>query len=98
MERNVGAQIEVKMITAEEFRVRVTEGKSETRHTVTMKAADYERLSGKKVAPAEFVRRAFEFLLARESKEQILSRFDITVIGKYFREFESTIQRSLGGG
>jgi hypothetical protein len=91
----MAAKIEVEQTGPEEFRVRVIEGKSETSHVVTMKTSDYERISGKKVAPAELVHRAFEFLLAREPKESILRKFDLTVIGQYFAEFEQTMKRTL---
>ena len=45
--------------------------------------------------PVELVHRAFEFLMARERKESILRKFDLTVIGQYFAEFEQTMKRSL---
>jgi hypothetical protein len=83
----MSATIEVEQVGPEEFRVRVVEGKNETSHVVTMKTSEFERISGKKVEPAELVHRAFEFLLARERKEQILKRFDLTIIGQYFAEF-----------
>jgi hypothetical protein len=41
--------------------------------------------------PVAFVRAAFAFLLDREPKESILRRFDVTVIARYFPEFEETI-------
>ena len=41
----------------------------------------------------ELVRRSFEFLLEREPKESILSRFDLTVISRYFPEYERLISR-----
>ena len=91
----MAAKIEVEQAGPDEFRVRVIEGESETSHVVTMKTSEYERISGKKVAPAELVHRAFEFLLARERKESILRKFDLTVIGQYFAEFEQTMKRSL---
>ena len=91
----MAAKIEVEQAGADEFHVRVIEGKSETSHVVTMKTSDYERISGKKVAPAELVHRAFEFLLARERKESILRKFDITVISRYFAEFDQTMKRNL---
>ncbi len=91
----MAAKIEVEQAGPDEFHVRVIEGKSETKHLVTMNTSDYERISGKKVAPAELVRRAFEFLLAREPKESILRKFDLTVIGQYFAEFEQTMKRTL---
>jgi hypothetical protein len=89
------AHVEVEQTAPHEFRVRVVEGQTHTRHQVTLSTAEYERLSSKKVAPAELVRRAFEFLLAREPKEEILAKFDLAVIGKYFGEFEQTLKRSL---
>jgi len=91
----MAATIEVEQVGPEEFRVRVIEGKNETSHLVTMKTSEYERISGKKVEPAELVHRAFEFLLARERKEQILKRFDLTIIGQYFAEFEQAMKRSV---
>ncbi len=91
----MAAKIEVEQTAPDEFHVRVTEGNSETSHVVTMKTSEYERISGKKVAPTELVHRAFEFLLARERKEQILRKFDLTIIGQYFAEFEQAMKRSL---
>jgi hypothetical protein len=91
----MAAQIEVEQIAPNEFHVRLTDGKTETLHVVTMKTSEYERISGKKVTPTELVRRAFEFLLARERKEEILRKFDLTIIGQYFAEFEQAMKRSL---
>ncbi len=91
----MAAKIEIEQTAPEEFKVRVSEGANETRHVVTMKTSEYERISGKKVTPVELVRRAFEFLLQRERKEQILAKFDLTIIGVYFAEFENVIKRKL---
>jgi hypothetical protein len=93
----MNAKIQVKQIGEGEFRVRVIEGTSATSHRVTMKTADYERISGGKVEPTELVKRAFEFLLAREPKESILAKFDLSIIGKYFAEFEREMKRNLAG-
>jgi hypothetical protein len=43
--------------------------------------------------PTDLVRRSFEFLLAHEPKESILSAFGLSVIGRYFPEFEREIRR-----
>jgi hypothetical protein len=75
------------------IQVTIHEGRGSTQHRVTVKTADLERLAVKGEQAPAFVRRCFEFLLAREPKESILSSFDVTVIGRYFPEFESTIQR-----
>ncbi|HEY8076116.1 MAG TPA: hypothetical protein VIF62_18445 [Labilithrix sp.] len=74
------------------FDVRVEEGGGESRHTVTLARKDFDRLASGAEDPAAFVSRCFEFLLAREAKESILSRFDVSVIGRYFPEFEKTIR------
>lgn len=75
------------------FSVRVAEGRGESRHEVTASKSDLARLAKAGEPAADFVRRCFEFLLAREPKESILSRFDVSVIGKYFPEFEREIVR-----
>ena len=75
------------------FDVRVEDGGNESRHTVTLARRDYERLATSGEAPGAFVERCFGFLLEREPKESILSRFDVSVIARYFPEFERTIRR-----
>jgi hypothetical protein len=76
-----------------EFSVRVSEKGSETQHEVTLSEHDYARLGTGYASPEEFVHACFGFLLARESKEQILRRFDVSVIPRYFPEFEVEIRR-----
>jgi hypothetical protein len=71
-----------------EFEVVVREGKGETRHHVTMGRAHAERLAAGKHTPEQCLDAAFRFLLDREPKESILRRFDVTVISRYFPEFE----------
>ncbi len=73
-----------------QFDVRVQVGAGESRHKVTLARATLEQL-GNGVEAVEFVRAAFEFLLEREPKEAIMSRFDVTVIGRYFPEFQEEI-------
>ena len=78
-----------------EFHVRIEERGSETRHEVTMKESTYQDLTGGEVTPERCVQAAFEFLLDREPKESILGSFDITVISRYFPEFESRLSDYL---
>ena len=77
------------------FEVVVRQGKSETRHQVTMSRESCERLSGGKHSPERVLEAAFRFLLDREPKESILGRFDVTVISRYFPEFERELPRYL---
>jgi hypothetical protein len=78
-----------------EFEVIVSEGDGETRHHVTMQRETCDRLTGGKHAPERCLEAAFRFLLDREPKESILGRFDVTVISRYFPEFERELRHYL---
>ena len=78
-----------------ECQVTVSEGGSETHHRVTLHKTDYERLAGGKADPEDLVAESFRFLLEREPKEAILRSFDLTVIGRYFPEYEREISKRL---
>jgi hypothetical protein len=91
----MSAKIIVEKADASEFHVRVIEGGTESSHRVTLSSKDYTRLTAGRIEPEELVRRSFEFLLEREPKESILSRFELSVISRYFPEFEPEIQRRL---
>jgi len=77
------------------FDVVVREGKSETRHHVTMSRAACARLAAGTHTPEQCLEAAFRFLLDREPKESILGRFDVDVIKRYFPEFERELPRYL---
>jgi hypothetical protein len=91
----MAANIEVEKIGQFKFRVRITEAGNETTHDVTVSPGAYAKLAGDKIHPEELVRRSFEFLLEREPKESILARFDLSVISRYFPEYEREIKRRL---
>jgi hypothetical protein len=88
-------KIEVEELREGEFRVDVIEETTKSSHRVTLKAEDYTRLSAGKIEAREFVRKSFEFLLEREPKESILTRFDLMEIGRYFPAFEREIKQRL---
>jgi hypothetical protein len=87
--------IEVSKSGGNEFEVRVRDAKGETRHRVTMSSETFKHLSGGRVDEEKFIEAAFQFLLDREDKEQILARFDVTVISRYFPEFERELPKYL---
>ena len=94
------AIIEIETTAAEDgwiFKVEVKNSTSTT-HTVTMSKAVYDRLTKAQITPEECVQKSFEFLLEREPKESILSTFDITVISRYFPEFEEELAKRITGG
>jgi hypothetical protein len=72
--------------------VAVTDGGSTRRYEVRVSAAELQRFAPGATEPSDLVRRSFEFLLARESKESILATFDLSVIGRYFPEYERSIR------
>ena len=78
-----------------EFEVVVREGRGTSRHHVTMQTTLCERLTGGKHTPERCIEAAFRFLLDREPKESILRSFDVTVISRYFPEFERELPRYL---
>lgn len=87
------ADIRVQPAGSNAFTVRVLDGGSETTHRVTVTPSDFQRLGEGYGSPEELLRACFDFLLAREPKESILREFEVTVISRYFPEFESEIRR-----
>jgi hypothetical protein len=77
------------------FEVVIREGKGETHHQVTMAQETCRRLTAGKHTPERCLEAAFRFLLDREPKESILGRFDVTMISRYFPEFERELPRYL---
>ena len=81
-----------------EFAVEVRDGHGSSRHTVTLDPALLARLTaGRRVGDEAFIVAVFEFLLERESKESIMSRFDVSVVARYFPEFDTAIGSYLRG-
>jgi len=93
----VPADIEVSRSDVEQFMsrflVRVSDEGGTTSHVVTLSGGDYERLGRSYRTPEDFVRACFEFLLAREPKDQIMGSFDISQIRGFFPDFEAQIDR-----
>ncbi len=89
--------IEVAQISAGDplrFAVTVRAGGGQTRHDVTMSQADHARL-GAGHAATTVIDAAFRFLLDREPKEAILGAFDVSVISRYFADFERLLPSYL---
>ena len=67
--------------------VEVSEGSSTTRHEVAVSKADVQRWArGRSVE--DLVKDSFAFLLQREPKESILKQFDLSVIKRYFPDYD----------
>ncbi len=78
-----------------EFEVTVREGAGQTRHHVAMAEIDYRRIAAGRHTREQCIDAAFRFLLDREPKESILSRFEFTAIARYFPDFERALPAYL---
>ncbi len=76
-------------------RVTVGDDPAATSHEVTVSAATLASLAPGAADPEALLRASFDFLLARESRESILRRFDLMVIRRYFPDWEEEIRRLL---
>ena len=90
------ASIHVERADPSRFRVTVTDGDSQSMHTVSLSADYYDKLTQKQVSQEVLIEQSFRFLLEHEPKESILREFDLPLIGHYFRNYESEIRRRLG--
>lgn len=81
--------IAVRAVGNDTYVVTVTEGDSSTTHEVTAGPGDVGILGGS--SSEALIEASFRFLLDREPKESILSRFDLTVIAQYFPEYPARI-------
>jgi hypothetical protein len=76
--------------------VTVTEDGRSTVHEVHVPSEDLARLAPAGTTPERLVEAAFRYLLAREPKESILRRFELSDIGRYFPGWERDVRASVG--
>ena len=87
--------IEVEKKDQEEFRVRVEEKDASKEYMVSLEDSYYQDLTRRNITKEELIEKSFKFLLERESKESILSKFNLKIIKSYFPEFEEEIRRGI---
>ena len=76
-------------------RVTVRDARSSSTHDVTVSGdVDATRLAAA-TDVGDVERLLYDFLLEREPKESILSSFDLSVVSRYFPEYEHEIQSRL---
>ena len=75
--------------------VSVAQSGQRTRHAVTVSRADLERWAGgtQRADVESLVARSFDFLLEREPPRSILPTFELSVIQRYFHDFDSAFRR-----
>ena len=89
------SEIHVEPAGEDEYRVRIEEPSGSSTHTVTVTEDERERYAPE-AAPEELVRASMRFLLEREPKEAILSRFSLSTIEGYFPEYADEIGKRTG--
>jgi hypothetical protein len=73
-------------------RVVVADRRGSREFEVRVSRVELARYAPDATDPTDLVRRSFTFLLAREPKESILSSFGLSVIARYFPEYEREIR------
>jgi len=87
--------ITVKRKGQEEFKIKVEEKGASKEYVVTLGDSYYQDLTQGKISKEELIQKSFTFLLEREPKESILSKFDLKIIRSYFSEFDEEIRRAI---
>lgn len=68
---------------------------TKTEHTVTVRPEYAQQLTLSKASVETLLEKSFEFLLARESNTSILRHFDLSLITRYFADYERTISQKF---
>ena len=87
--------IEIEKKNQNEFAVLVREKETQSQHMVTLGDDYHHLLTQGKITKEGLVRKSFEFLLHRETKESILHSFNLQVIKRYFPEYEDEMSSSI---
>ena len=72
------------------FQVTVIDS-SNTSHQVSIEPNYALKLCAGKITTAQLVEKSFEFLLEREANTSIMRSFDLSVIARYYSEYEQII-------
>ena len=75
----------------------VDDGDTSGRHVVTVAAEDADRLAAAhdQAGAERLVDETFAFLLEREPRSSILATFDLTVVSRYFPDYDAEIAHRL---
>ena len=84
--------ISIKTLSNNEFEVTV-QSNTVTTHLVTLSNEVHKNLTNEKVTKEELLDFSFNFLLDREPNTSIMSSFELTVISRYFSNYEKSIKK-----
>lgn len=88
------AEIEVQAFGDERFGVTIVENSSKSVHEVTAPRKQVDLLCGD-CDPEQLVEASIRFLLDRESKESIMTHFDLDVIASFFPEYPTAVHEYM---
>ncbi len=78
------------------FKARIEDGGRKYDYTITLNWAEYNLwCEAGSVPPERVVKAALEFLLEREPASSILSKFDCSVIRRYFPEVDEELPKRI---
>ena len=84
--------ISIKTLSNNEFEVTV-QSNTVTTHLVTLSNEVHKKLTNEKVTKEELLDFSFKFLLDREPNTSIMSSFELTVISRYFSDYEKSVKK-----
>ena len=84
--------ISIKILSNSEYEVTV-KSKTVTTHIVTLSDEVHKKLTKEKVTKEELLDFSFKFLLDREPNTSIMSSFELTVISRYFSDYEKNVKK-----
>ena len=84
--------ISIKPLSNDEYEITVN-SKKVTTHIVTLLDKVHINLTNEKVTKEELLDFSFKFLLDREPNTSIMSSFELTVISRYFSDYEKSVKK-----
>lgn len=85
-------EIHITIIDVSHYQVQLVSSTT-TSHNVTVQPEYAQKLTSGTMSTVDLIHQSFEFLLARESNTSILRSFDLSVIARYFPEYEREMSK-----
>ena len=85
-------EIHITTIDASHYQVQLVSSTT-TSHKVTVQPDYAQKLTAGTISTVDLIHQSFEFLLAREPNTSILPSFDLSVIARYFPEYEREMSK-----
>ncbi len=82
----------IQMLSNNEYEVTILSN-TVTTHFVTLSDEVHNNLTNDKVTKEELLDFSFKFLLDREPNTSIMSSFKLTVISRYFSDYEKSVKK-----